>query len=81
MPVQFRSAGTLCNLLNFNQDYVIANIIKVTKEFKEKCLQFDINTANDLIITCLTNNNDYNMIKQLNLVTYSGPLYDVDKIN
>ena len=67
--------------MNFNHDYVIANIIKVTKDFKEKCLLVDINTASDLIIKCLNNNKDYNMINQLNLVTYSGPLYNVDKIN
>ena len=70
----------VCNLLNLNHDYVIANIVTVTKEFKEKCLEFENNTESDLIITCLNNNSDYSMINQLNLVTYAGSLYNVNNI-
>jgi len=60
----------VCNLLNLNHDYVIANIVTVTKEFKEKCLEFEINTESDLIITCLNNNSDYSMINQQHIVFY-----------
>ena len=70
----------VCNLLNLDHDYVISNIVTVTKEFKEKCLEFENNTESDLIITCLNNNSDYSMINQLNLVTYAGSLYDENNI-
>ena len=37
---------------------------------------FQQDIESKLIIICLNNDHDYNMITQLNLVTYAGPLYN-----
>jgi len=71
----------VCILMNLNHEHVINNINTVSKDFKNSCVEFDKNTETDLILTCLNNNHDFNMINQLNLVTYAGPLYDVNNIN
>jgi len=43
--------------------------------------KFKIDTESDLIITCLNNNHDKSISYQLfNLVTYEGPLNDINKI-
>ena len=51
-----------------------SDINSISKDFKEKCLDYDLDIEHELIITCLNNNHDFNMISQLNLVTYAGPL-------
>ena len=71
----------ICILMNLNHEHVINNINTVSKDFKNSCVEFDKNTETDLILTCLNNNHDFNMINQLNLVTYAGPLYDANNIN
>ena len=70
----------ICDELNLNKQYVVDNIDVVSKDFKEKCLEYDLDIEHELIITCLNNNHDHNMINQLNLVTYAGPLYDKNKL-
>ncbi len=63
-------------------DKMWQNVTKCDKiEFKNICIEFEENTESDLIQTCLNNNHDFNMINKLNLVTYAGPLYDVNNIN
>jgi hypothetical protein len=71
----------VCKEISLDHKYVIDNINSVSIEFKNKCIEFEENTESDLIQTCLNNNHDFNMIYQLNLVTYAGPLYDVNNIN
>ena len=70
----------ICNILELNYTDVINNINEVTKNYKEKCLQFEVNTETDLIIECLNNHHDVNMIYQLNLITYAGPLYNIKNV-
>ena len=67
---------SICSELNLNKQYVADNINSISKDFKEKCLDYDLDIEHELIITCLNNNHDFNMISQLNLVTYAGPLFD-----
>ncbi len=67
--------------MNLNHECVFKNFKTVSKDFKNTCVEFDKNTETDLILTCLNNNHDFNMINQLNLVTYAGPLYDVNNIH
>jgi hypothetical protein len=62
-----------CYLLNLNYEYVIAKIDNLIKNYKEKCLEFQINSESYLIIRCLNNYNDFNLIYPVNLVTYAGP--------
>jgi hypothetical protein len=71
----------VCKEMNLDHKYVIDNINSVSIEFKNKCIEFEENTESDIIQICLNNNHDFNMINQLNLVTYAGPLYDVNNIN
>ena len=59
---------------------VISNINTIIKDFKEDCLKVEDNIESELIRICLNNIHDFNMINQLNLVTYAGPQYDVNKI-
>ena len=66
-------------LLNLSKQQVVENINTITKQFKEDCLYYDLNTEHELIVMCLKNN-DINMITQLNLVTYAGPLYNKDNL-
>ena len=66
---------SICSELNLNKQYVVDNINSISKDFKEKCLDYDLDIEHELIITCLNNNHDFNMISQLNLVTYAGPLF------
>ena len=70
----------ICNILELNYTDVINNINEVTKNYKEKCLQFEVNTETDLIVECLNNHHDVNMIYQLNLITYAGPLYNIKNV-
>ncbi len=67
----------VCKEMNLDHKYVIDNINSVSIELKNKCIEFEENTESDLIPKCLNNNHDFNMINQLNLVPYAGPLYDV----
>ncbi len=60
--------------------FVVDSKNNITKKFKENCLYYELNTENELIITCLKNNHDFNMITQLNLVSYAGPLYNKNKL-
>ena len=52
---------------------IINNIHTVLKKYKESCLEIEYSTETELIKLCLENNHDYEMIKQLNLVTNAGP--------
>ena len=70
----------ICNNLNLRSSEVISNINTIIKDFKEDCLKVEDNIESELIRICLNNNHDFNMINQLNLVTYAGPQYDVNKI-
>ena len=70
----------ICNNLNLRSSDVISNINTIIKDFKEDCLKVEDNIESELIRICLNNNHDFNMINQLNLVTYAGPQYDVNKI-
>ena len=56
--------------------YVINNIDIIVNGFKEDCLSYEQDIESELIITCLRNNNDREMLNQLNLVTYAGPLFN-----
>ncbi len=56
----------VCKFMNLSQEYVFKNINTVSKDFKNTCAEFDKNTETDLILTCLNNNHDFNMINQLN---------------
>jgi hypothetical protein len=47
---------------------------------QEDCLYYDFDTEHELIVMCLKNNHDINMITQLNLVAYAGPLYNKDNL-
>ena len=64
----------ISNRLKLNNTDIVNNINDIIKKFKEDCLMFQQDTESELIIICLNNNHDYNMITQLNLVTYAGPL-------
>ena len=66
----------ISNRLKLNNTDIVNNINDIIKKFKEDCLMFQQDTESELIIICLNNNHDYNMITQLNLVTYAGPLYN-----
>jgi hypothetical protein len=44
----------------------------VIKEFKAKSRLYEINPDTDMIKHCLENNQDFNMVNQLNAVTYAG---------
>ncbi len=70
----------ICNNLNLSSSEVISNITTIIKDFKDDCLKVEENIESELIRICLTNNHVFNMINQLNLVTYAGPQYDVSKI-
>ena len=69
----------ICKELNLSKQQVVENINTITKQFKEDCLYYDLDTEHELIVMCLKNN-DINMITQLNLVTYAGPLYNKDNL-
>jgi hypothetical protein len=59
-------------MLEFDEDYVIDNIVAVIVSFKQCCREYDLDLEHELIKTSLENNHDYIMIMQLNLVTYAG---------
>ncbi len=42
---------------------ILVSII-LLKDFKEKCFNYDLDIEHELIITCLNNNHDFNMINQ-----------------
>jgi hypothetical protein len=69
----------LINLHKFIDDNTFMCAL-ITKQFKEDCLYYDLDTEHELIVMCLKNNHDINMITQLNLVTYAGPLYNKDNL-
>jgi hypothetical protein len=60
---------------------VFENINEIVKKFKIDCLNVEESIEKELILTCLNNNHDYKMIDQLNLVTYSGPQYNVNNLD
>ena len=62
----------VCEMLEFDEDYVIDNIVAVIVSFKQRCREYDLDLEHELIKTSLENNHDYIMIMQLNLVTYAG---------
>ena len=53
------------------------NIHQVIIDFKKNSREFELNTETELIKTCLENSQDYNMIRQLNYVTYAGPICNI----
>ena len=62
-----------------DEDYIISNTEKVKDNYKEECrfVEYDDfeNIDNKLIHTCLSNNHEYIMKNQLNLITYTGPIF------
>jgi hypothetical protein len=70
----------ICKDLNSSKQQVVDNINNISKQFKEDCLYYDLNTEHELIVMCLKNSHNINMITQLNLVTYAGPLYNKDNL-
>ncbi len=70
----------ICKDSNLSKQQVVENINTITKQFKEDCLYYDLDMEHELIVMCLKNNHDINMITQLNLVTYAGPLYNKDNL-
>jgi hypothetical protein len=72
---------SLCTRLNLSCIEVFENINEIVKKFKIDCLNVEESIEKELILTCLNNNHDYKMIDQLNLVTYSGPQYNVNNLD
>jgi hypothetical protein len=62
----------VCVYVHQNEEFVINNINVVIKEFKAKSRLYEINPDTDMIKHCLENNQDFNMVNQLNAVTYAG---------
>jgi hypothetical protein len=56
----------ICKDLNSSKQQVVDNINNISKQFKEDCLYYDLNTEHELIVMCLKNSHDINMITQLN---------------
>jgi hypothetical protein len=68
-----KEVDSICSRLEIDKFNLTKDIQYIINNFKEKHLFVDKNIENELIVTCLSNNHDYRMIEQLNLVTYSGP--------
>jgi hypothetical protein len=66
--------------LNLDKQYVVDKINRISKDFKENCLNYDLDIEHELIIICLKNNHEFNMISQQNLVTNAGPLFDKNDV-
>ena len=66
--------------MNLDKQYVVDNINSISKDFKEKCLDYDLDIEHELIIICLKNNHEFNMNSQQNLVTNAGPLFDKNDV-
>ena len=62
-----------------DEEFVINNINVVIKEFKAKSRLYEINLDTDMIKHCLENNQDFNMVNQLNAVTYAGRIKKYQK--
>ena len=58
--------------MNQDEEFVINNKNVIIKEFKDESRLYDTNDDTDVIKNCIENNQDFNMIKQLNSVTYAG---------
>ena len=72
----------ICDTLELDEDFIIKNINQVLLTYKEnsrEICEYDSCEA-EIIKTCLNNNHDFNFIKQLNLATYAGPLFDKNKL-
>jgi hypothetical protein len=68
-----KEVDSICSRLEIDKFNLSKDIQYIINNFKEKHLFVDKNIENELIVTCLSNNHDYRMIEQLNLVTYSDP--------
>ncbi len=67
----------VCTSINLTEEYVSSNIHQVIIDFKKNSRDFELNTETELIKTCLENSQDYNMITQLNYVTYAGLICNI----
>ena len=63
----------VCLNISLDEKYVIENIKSIIKDFKISKQEYELDIENELIKTCLENNHDFEMITQLNYVTYAGP--------
>jgi hypothetical protein len=66
--------------LDVDEDFIINNINETISKFKMDNRAVEDSTECDLIKVCLSNNQDFDMRIQLNLVTYAGPLYNKENV-
>ncbi len=74
-----KEVDSICSRLEIDKFTLTKDIQCIINNLKDKYLFVDKNIENELIITWLSNNHDYRMIEQLNIITYSGPQVNDNK--